>query len=46
METSILDAQGQLTRSMVEYVQNSKLLKAFMYVLVTCKFEKDLIKNS
>ena len=40
------DAQGQLTpKSAVEFHRNSKLIQAFMVVLVTCKNEEDPIKN-
>ena len=40
------DAQGQLTHhSVVETWLNFKLIRDFMAVLLTCKNEKDLIKN-
>ena len=40
------DAQGQLTpKSVVEFRQNSNSSKLFKVVLVTCKNEKNPIKN-
>ena len=40
------DAQGQLTpKSAVEFCRKFKLIQAFIVVLVTCKNEKDPIKN-
>ena len=40
------DAQGQLTpQSLVESGPNSKLVRDIIIVLITCKYEEDLIKN-
>ena len=40
------DAQGQLTpQSLVRSGQNFELVRDVMDVLVTCKYEKDPIKN-
>ena len=39
------DAQGQLTVVLGPIWQNFKLVRDVMYVLVTCKYEKDPIKN-
>ena len=42
-----LDAQGQLTLwSMVGLWLNFELIQAFMHVLITCKYQKDRIKNN
>ena len=41
------DAQGQLTpQSMVNSGQNSNSFEALMHVIIACKYEKDLMKNS
>ena len=42
------DAQGQLNRCYKSslILPNFQLIQAFMYVIVTCKYQKDPIKNS
>ena len=42
---NFLDAQGQLTPKSVVWWK-FELIRDFMYVLVTCKYKKDLIKNN
>ena len=41
------DAQGQLTpQSVVQSGQYSNSFEAHMHVIIACKYEKDLMKNS
>ena len=41
------DAQGQLTpKSVVQSGRNSNSSKLFMHIIIACKYEKDLMKNS
>ena len=40
------DAQGQLTVVRGRIRPNFELMQAVMYVIVTCKYKKDPIKNS
>ena len=40
------DAQGRLTVVRGQIWPNFKLSQALMYVIISCKYENDLIKNS